>query len=63
MKFLIILCRENQGQDHRKFKRQKRRQRLSLIFGYFTAASGEGRGYCDKVLKIESWEYEMDKNL
>jgi len=33
--------------DHRRIKRQKGRQRSSLIFWLFDAARGGGRGYCE----------------
>jgi len=32
---------------HRRIKRQKGRQRSSLIFWLFDAARGGGRGYCE----------------
>ena len=43
----IPLEKTAQRDTHRRIKRQKGRQRSSLIFWLFNAARGGGRGYCE----------------
>jgi len=43
----IVPQAHTEALGHRRIKRQKGRQRSSLIFWLFDAARGGGRGYCE----------------